>query len=366
MNSRAWPMALLAMMIAASASAQEAWQTEWSQTLARAKGQTLNLTTHPEDGYEQTIDEFKKKFPEIAVSIHAAAAQPTAVRIVTEQKNGVYGWDSWWAPIANMVSTLAPAQAMAPIDDYLILPEIKTLSNWNAPDYVYPGAGKMIFVHTYQQEMSIFQNASVKGSKPFTRAEDILDPVYRDNIAMREPSALNAGTLALSGLLRENDLEFIRRLFFDQRPIVINNPRQLMDSVMNGDKMIVIGGSGDVYQQCVTSGACSKVNALPIGKYVISRGVTVLKNAPHKDAVKIWVNWLLSREGQEAYVRNWAKYNRNGAASLRKDVAPHPNHVSSIPDYATLGRYTLASDSSGRDITDQIVGMYNSYKEKAR
>ena len=334
---------------------------------ARAKGQSLVIATHPEDGYEQTIDEFRKLYPDINVQSSAAAAQPTAVRIVTEQKNGVYGFDSWWAPVANMVSTLVPAKAMAAIDDYMVRPEIRDAAAWNAPEFLYPGGpGHFIFVHTYQQERSVFQNISVKGAKPFTKADDILDPVYRDNIALREPGGLNGGTLAMSGLLRENGIEFLRRLMFDQHPTVLNNPRQLMASVLNGDKAIVIGGSLDIFTQCQQSGACDKVKSLPIGKYVVSRGVTILKNPPHPEATMVWINWLLGPEGQEAYVRTWAKYNRSGGASLRKDVAPAPGHAESIPDFATLGRYTLAADASGKDYTDQVVGLYNEWKDKTR
>lgn len=348
-------------------AAEEAWQTEWKSTIQKAKGQTLALTIHTQDGYADVVDEFRKEFPDINVQTNLASAAPTAARIVTEQKNGIYAWDSWWAPIANMTSTLLPAGAMAPITDYLILPEVKDLSNWNAPEYIYAVPGNYIFVHTYQQEMSVYQNVAIKGSKLITKPEDLLNPVFKGQIATREPSALNAGTLALSGLLRENDLRFIQRLFNEQEPVIIDNPRQLIDSVIRGDKMVVIGGSSDIFSQCATAGACNDIKALPMGRYVTSRGVTVLKNAPHKEATKVWINWLLSKKGQETWVRIWAKSNDSaGAISLRKDVAPDPKHVGSIPDYGTLGKYTLNADESGRVFTEQVVNTYNAYKTRPR
>jgi ABC-type Fe3+ transport system substrate-binding protein len=256
---------------------------------------------------------------------------------------------------------------MAPITDYLILPEVKDLNNWNAPEFIYPDDGHHIFVHTYQREQSLYQNLSFKGSKLITKPEDLLNPVFKGQIATREPSALNAGTLALSGLLRENGLPFLQRLFNEQEPVIIDNPRQLIDSVIRGDKMVVIGGSSDIYSQCALAGACDDVKPLPMGMYVTSRGVTVLKNAPHKDATKVWINWLLSKKGQETWVRVWAEHNSAaGAISLRKDVAPDPKHVGSIPNYETLGKYTLTADESGRDYTEQVVETYKAYKTRPR
>jgi hypothetical protein len=83
------------------------------------------------------------------------------------------------------------------------------------------------------------------------------------------------------------------------------------------------------------------------GQYVFLRGVSVLKNAPHREATKVWVNWLLSREGQETYVREWAKSNDIGALSLRKDVQAHPAHESAAPDYDRMADCLLAGADSG-------------------
>ena len=349
------------------AQAQDAWKAEWDGTIARAREQGLSLSVHTENGYEQLLDEFKRDFPGINVRVTIAAAQPTAVRILTEQKNGIYEWDSWWAPIANMVSILLPANALAPIDDFLILPEVKTAFNWNAASFLRPGQPSgFIFVHTYQQDRSIYQNVGLRNDQPIFQASDMLDPRFKNRIAMREPSGLNSTTLALSGLLRENDIGLINRLFMEIEPTIIENPRQLINTLESGDHAAVIGASTEIITQCVKAGGCTNLRSVPIGVYVTSRGVSVLKNPPHPDAVKVWINWLLSKRGQEAFVQTWAKYNSAGATSMRKDVAPAPGHEASLPNFDTLGRYTLAADSSGRDFTDQIVRAYSDYKDRKR
>jgi ABC-type Fe3+ transport system substrate-binding protein len=64
-----------------------------------------------------------------------------------------------------------------------------------------------------------------------------------------------------------------------------------------------------------------KPDQLKEGTYITggSGGVAVINKAPHPNAAKIGINWLLSREGQIAYQRLFTQGN-DGPDSLRIDI----------------------------------------------
>jgi iron(III) transport system substrate-binding protein len=354
-------LVLAALVIGAGsdALAQQAWQKEWADTVAKAKGQALALSVHSIEGHEQVVQEFQKKFPGINVSTTVVGPQNFAPRVITEQKNGVFVWDSWWANTANMNNTVLPTGGFDKISDYFILPEVKDMANWQAPEFLYTSdAGPYIFIHTnYLSTTTYINNDVVKGLDVKT-PEDLFNPKLKGNIAVRDPSRPNAGSYALASILRDKGGDFLKRFFAEMDPLVIDNPRLLTDNVTKGEKAVVIGASPDSIAACQANGGCASVNTLPFGSFILSRGVSVMKNAPHKEATKVWVNWLLSKEGQETYVRIWGGLNDDGGVSMRKDVAPFPKHARGVPDFANMKAVLLPGTDEGERYLSEVAKIY--------
>ena len=79
------------------------------------------------------------------------------------------------------------------------------------------------------------------------------------------------------------------------------------------------------------------------------------KNPPHPEATKVWLNWFLSKDGQQTAVRHWAAQNPTGAVSMRKDVPPAPGHEQYLPDFAKANQYVFVSNEKGsKEIADTI------------
>ncbi len=127
---------------------------------------------------------------------------------------------------------------------------------------------------------------------------------------------------------------------------------------------LAVGASPDVVAQCYLAGGCKDIQRLPFGQYLFSRGVAVMRNAPNPDAAKVWVNWFLSKEGQETFVREWVKYNDSGAVSFRKDVAADPKHKNSEPDYTKMDKYFLAGAEAGESVLSSVIKMYTAIKNR--
>jgi iron(III) transport system substrate-binding protein len=347
-----------------SAQAQD-WQKEWADTLNRAKGQELNLAVHSYEAHEAVAREFQKRFPDIKVNVTPATPSTFAPRIITEQRNGIFAWDAWWASTANMNNLVLPLGGFEKITDYMILPEVKDESNWNRPDMLYTSErGPYIFMASQNAESTAFLNKSVVKGLDFKSMDDLLNPKLKGLIATEDATKPNAGTYVLSSLVKLKGEGFMRQLLGDMKMTYISNQRQLSDSLMRGDSAVMIGGSPEYVAQCWNAGGCKDIVRLPVPKYLLGRGVGVLKNAPHKDATKVWINWLLSKEGQETYVKLWAVTNETGAVSMRKDVAPHPKHLESLPEFEHMQDVSRPSTDSGQKDLELVAKIYTEIRDK--
>ncbi len=348
------------------AKAQD-WQKEWADVQARAKGQTLAISVHGIEGHAAIVGLFQKKFPDIKVELLEGNPSQFAPRVLTEQKGGIYAWDVMWAATSNMNNTILPADGFSKITDYLILPEVKDEANWRVPSYLYTSAkGPYVLVHSYMSEGTVYaNNSAIKGLK-IESIDQLLDPRLKGRIAVRDPSRSNNGTFVLGSILREKGNAFLDSLFSKQDVVVIDNPRQLTDAIMRGDSAVAVGAAPDTIAQCYLAGGCKDIQRVPFGGYLFSRGVGVMKNPPHPDAAKVWINWFLSKEGQETFVQEWVKYNDSGAVSFRKDVAADPKHKASEPDYNNLDKYFIAGADSGETLLSSVIKMYTDIKAKAK
>ncbi|WP_161139889.1 ABC transporter substrate-binding protein [Propylenella binzhouense] len=330
---------------------------ELEAAVAAAKGQTLNMIVDPADAYREVIGIFSRKFPEISVQASVMHPSDAAPRVISEQKNGVYAWDAWWGTCTNMNSVATPAGILAPITDSLLLPEVSDVSNWRRPDMLYTSdKGDFVFVHTLSLiNQGAYDADQVPGGD--LSLDELLDPSLKGRISIRIPNRPHGGSLMLAQIAHEKGFDFVEKLLTTMDPVYVDNDRQNTMSVMRGDSAVGIGTAEDTLYECHKGGGCANVKPFPTAD-MQARGVSVFKNRPNQAAATVWVNWLLSREGQEAYVAEWAKGSPNGAVSMRKDVAPAPGHAESLPDTDHIDRYAPVSYDRGREEVQAIIQLY--------
>jgi ABC-type Fe3+ transport system substrate-binding protein len=96
-----------------------------------------------------------------------------------------------------------------------------------------------------------------------------------------------------------------------------NNQRQLAEAMVKGKIVLTLGLTEYTFQPFVKAGLPAKPLHTPSeGSYTTggSGNLVVIKDPPHPNATKVFVNWLLSREGQEVFTRSM------GQATRRLDV----------------------------------------------
>ncbi len=110
--------------------------------------------------------------------------------------------------------------------------------------------------------------------------------------------------------------DFLKKLA-QQDLLLSRNQRQLAENVAKGKLAISIGLTHYTYVPFIKAGLPVKPAPTPReGAYGTggSGNLTIIKNPPHPNATKAFVNWLLSKEGQSIWVKAM------GQGSRRFDV----------------------------------------------
>ncbi len=348
--------ALALLAFPAVAAAQNA-DAEWNATLAKAKTQTLMMVNQGSPSFDNMVTAFTKKY---GIKVDATVSRPTVIlpRVKTEQQNGQYLWDIWWTTTSNVVSVAAPAGMLQPFEPFLIVPEVKDINQWRHPKYIYGDAAKMVFTHSHEISFSAYRNIDVEKGVDTNNLDALLDPKLKGKVIMRDASQPNAGAWSIAPLYKAKGGDFLTKVLKQQDPKVVENPQQLDSTIIRGGAAVAFGMQGSAYSKCVKDAGCKNVQ--PLGKLaaVSSRGLAVFKNAPNPEATKIFINWLLSKEGQTLFMKEWGAYNETGGVSMRKDVEPFPEHQSDLPDFALADQYVWVATEDGIKEVDAVVKIF--------
>ena len=353
---------LLALGVSGAAYAQNG-PDGWQQIIDKAKTQKLIVNNQGNAAFDAAFDAFTKKY---GIKVESTVTRPSAAitRIQTEQKNGLYLADVWWAITGLMTSVASPAGLFEPFEKYLVLPEVKDVSNWRHPDYIYGDRNRTVFIHTHELSYTVLRNRDVIPDLNIDSYESLMDPRLKGKIAIRDASYPNAGSYALAPLYKTKGADYLTAFLKAQQPRIFENPEQLDNSLMRGGSALAIGGQSSSLSQCRTDGGCKNIEQVSRFAAASSRGVAIFKNPPNPEAATVFVNWLLSKEGQELLIREWPKANTTGAVSMRKDVPPAPGHEQYLPDFADPGQYVWVSTQQGDEDVKAVTDVFKAWSGK--
>jgi ABC-type Fe3+ transport system substrate-binding protein len=313
------PLLILSLCQLSAAVYAQGAPGEWDKIVEAAKKEGNLVVSIPASAeLRKTIDEnFKKKFPGIELELITARGPSHAHKILQEKKAKVNHHDIHVAGTSSIIAAGFVKEGLVePLLSWLVLPEVKEAKNWwgghlfadKAQQYVYP-------FMAYLTETIWYNTDSVKPEQ-IVSYDDLLNPRWKGKIAILDPRTQGSGESTWSFLLRIKGEEYLKRLVA-QDLIVNRDQRQIADSLAKGKALLTIGVSYYSFQPFLKVGIPLK--PLPVAKegtYASSGSgnVVVLKGAPHPNAAKVFLNWMLSREGQELYGK------ATGQATRRLDV----------------------------------------------
>jgi iron(III) transport system substrate-binding protein len=280
-------------------------QGEWETTLAAGRKEGIVVVGIPASSELRLAigEKFKNKFG-ISIELLSARGPENAMRIVTEHNAGVRYYDVLVAGGATPLSMVAAgaAEELAP---YLILPEVKDPKHWWG-GYIWEDniiSKKYIYAFLCYTSETWWYNSTQAEPEEIRSFDDLLSAKWKGRIGFLDPRNPGSGQNTWSFIWKVKGEEFLVKLA--QQDLLINqNLRQLADGLAKSKLAFTLGLSHYTYAPFIKAGLPVKpVSRIKEGAHANNGSgvVTVVKNPPHPNAAKIFVNWLLSKEGQELY-----------------------------------------------------------------
>ena len=304
---------LLVLIVRPNVAAQvnTSRQQEWEQTVRAAEKE--GQVTVSIGGYGAIIDSgvFQKAFPKIKITSITGAGTDLTARIAAERRAGKYLVDVYNGGGNSLFQILYLGKMLDPIKPALLLPEVADPTKWWEGKQKYADKeGQYILVYegNVAAGAGAGYNTQLLDPREYRSYWDFLNPKLRGKIMSTDIRRLRGAGIPWQFLYYYPDLgpKFLRRLFGEMDVTMVADLRQAVDWLGSGKFALCLPVQGGTIFKAKNQG-------LPVDQfesYHFKEGVNLssafgslalLNRAPHPNAAKVFVNWLLSREGQTLF-----------------------------------------------------------------
>jgi iron(III) transport system substrate-binding protein len=316
--SRQWLVCLFSLVILAlvpgafeisSVSAQMAkapLQQNWEKTLESAKKEGKVVISIPASAElrKQLEDGFRKRF-DLEVEVFTARGSAAVRKMADEFKAGVRHFDLHIGGSSSAVSGLLDEAILDPIENWLVLTEVKDPKQWWGGHLWVDRSKKFIYSSLAYLSETIWYNTDLVKPAEIRSYDDLLNPKWKGKIGFLDPRTPGAGDSNWSFMWETKGEEFLKKLAVHDL-VLGRDQRLLAENLAKGKVAIMIGLTYYSYLPFVKASLPIKpLSALKEGTYATggSGNLAIIRNPPHPNATRVFVNWVLGREGQDLVSR---------------------------------------------------------------
>lgn len=319
--------AILTSGLLFAAESRPAWQVEWEKTVKAAEEEGA-LVIYMTQAFEPVFrDFFQKKFPKIKVTMATGRGPELSQRVMSERRAEKFAVDLYVSGNISPLTVFHRAKILEPVKPLLLLPEVVDTAAWYEGKHHYDDPeNRYIFVFEgTPRSGEITYNTKLVNPTEIKSYWDLLSPKWKGKIVSVDPLVSGPISAAHIFFYKQPDLgaEFLRRFHADTDIAIVRSNEQMLDWLSAGKYAFGVGAR-DV--------DTAMLQGLPLMQFLpgsLKEGSSVtayngtlsyFNRAPHPNAAKVAANWLLSREGQTA----WLDSNQKSGGlydSLREDIS---------------------------------------------
>ncbi len=321
---------------------------EWEKVLEAAKKEGTVSVSGPvgADRRDALTLAFEKKYG-IKVEYWGDRGSAVGPKLSAERNAGKFLWDVF---VGGTTPGMIRETMFDPIEPALILPEVKDPKQWRGGGIEYLGR---YLVMTQSQRGTLYVNPKVVKPDSITSYKDLLNPKYKGKMVLDDPTMAGPGQATVQFFYLHPELgpNFIRELA-KQQITVLRDYAQELDCIAR-EKCLVAIGVSDIFAEARMKAGMPIVILDPRKLKEHSDinpgagGLALFNQAPHPNAAKVYINWLLSKEGQTDFAQV------NGYISARLDVST-AHSPWRVPIPGAIKTYTKAATDS----TDNVVVLF--------
>ncbi|MBI4329806.1 MAG: extracellular solute-binding protein [Chloroflexi bacterium] len=339
--------------------AKEGWQAEWEALRAAAKKEGT-ATVYTSWTAEVRIA-LRKKFEEdFGVGLEFATVsggQELAAKLEKERSAGLLLADVIGTGLNTATTVMKPMGLLGSLEPVLLLPEAKDTK---------VRAGGRLFLDTEQKyymplaasfDSFLSRNSELVKDAELKAYADVLDPKWKGRIIMNDPTHIGGGNNFVTMIRQlwgtDKARDYLRQLT-TMEPFLSRDYRLQAEWLARGKGAV---GIGIPQGQLMTF---QKVGA-PIAFVKVKEGGTITAGGPggislpagklpHPNASKVFINWMLTKEGQTVFSKAFLQ------PAWRLDVS-----TEGFEDLVAPPGATIADEESGqlhaesREIAAQIM-----------
>jgi iron(III) transport system substrate-binding protein len=303
--------------VTAQSSKASSPQAEWDRTLEAAKKEGIVVVSIPASAElrKGIEDVFPRRYG-IKLELFPARGAQGVQRIAQEFKAGVRYFDVHIGGTASTISGLLVEGMLEPVEPLFVLPEVRNPKNWWGGHIWADKANQYIYSFQAYLTDAVWYNTTMMKPEEIKSYDDMLHPKWKGKIGFLDPRTPGAGDATWAFMWEVKGEDFLKKLVA-QNLVLGRDQRLLAENVAKGRLAFVLGLTHYTFLPFIKAGLPVKsLPPLKEGAYATagSGNLTVIKNAPHPNASRVFVNWLLAREGQEIFGKTM------GQGSRRLDV----------------------------------------------
>jgi iron(III) transport system substrate-binding protein len=285
--------------------------------------------------YNPIHDAFVKRFPGIDLQGVDQRGRETREKIIAEQQSHNYVVDVAISgtDTQNELVQDGYVEDYAAADIGSVLPDLVPSDRKNNP--------RTVTVFT----VAINTNLVPPDQEP-KKWSDLLDPKWKGKLEMDDPRGSGPGGTILSGVEALYGPEDVDKKLAAQNLFFATTAGPLLDGLARGEYAVYLSSAHtDVIAQR-QAGAPIKQLRPEEGVGITPINQALIKNAPHPNAAKLWIEWSLSQEGQQLLAAQGFGPVRKGVETTQPEASL--NGVKFLPRDDDPATFALLGDRSKR------------------
>ena len=346
---------------AAPGAPREAWQLEWDQTLAAAKQEGKVVVSGPPgaDQRQAIADGFQAAYPDIKIEYTASRGTEIISKVVQERQAGQYLWDAIIASANPTLLALKPINALAPLREALIIPELTADTTWfhGFQDGFTDDEQMYLYAPFGMSTLAGYVNRDCAPESTFNSAQDLKSPALSDKLAWFDPTQPGTSSRTAWALSKEYGDSWLEDLLRHQKIVYSTDNRQITDWLIACRVSVALGIVNDFILQAQAAGIGENIKPIPMQTLFRSYApggaggntqIAWYTHAPHPNAARVFVNWYLSQAAQQAVAT------RTRANSRRLDTQPGDPSTVMDPSLSYVNTNTEAATREIQALQDRL------------
>lgn len=314
-------------------SAEPAWKTQWDKAveLGKREGKVVIYTIIGSQSRTELSKAFKNRYGLDLEFVPGARGAELTQKLLTERRAGLYLADVVIAGTTDLIPDLKPKGLLEPLDSIIVLPEVLDNKVWRGGQVPFLDKEHNAIGMLTQNLRFMIRNTEQVKEGEITSYRDLLQARWKGKIALRDPTATGAANTWITLLAHkvwglEETKKYLEQLA-RMEPAILRDSRLHVEWVAQGKYPVGVATRLEDTAEFIRLGApITWISAVEGG--LISAGSSSLGmvNQPdHPNAAKIFINWLLTREGQTAFIKGYAY------PSARLDVSSEGIPTANLP-----------------------------------